>query len=65
MPSRSNREERETPPVYGRRRETTVGQDVKDILGGIGRTIGGLTGGAADKLRNRGRQIDKEVEDRS
>lgn len=62
MPSRSNRETREKPPV-SYRRNTSVSQDVKDILSGIGRTTGGAVGGAADKLRNRGRQVDKAVED--
>jgi hypothetical protein len=64
MPSRSNREGRDKPPVTFRR-NTTIGQDVKESLSRAGRLMGGSVGNAADKLRNRGRQIDKDVEDMS
>jgi hypothetical protein len=61
MPSRSQKAQRELPPVH-RRRNTTVAQDVKDSIAGVGRSIGGLAGGAANKIRNRRHQIDKAVD---
>lgn len=64
MPSRSQKEARAKPPV-SYRRNTTVGQDVKDSVSRAGRLVGGMAGGAADKLRNRGRKIDRDVEDMS
>ena len=64
MPSRSNKETRIRPPV-SYRRDTTIGQDVKDSLSRAGRLAGGMAGNAADKLRNRGRKVDRDVEDMS
>jgi hypothetical protein len=64
MPSRSNKEGRVRPPV-SHRRDTTVGQDIKDSLSRAGRLVGGTVGNAADKLRNRGRKVDRDVEDMS
>lgn len=50
--------------VQGRPRTTTVGQDLKDIASGLGRSTGGLVGNAASTLRNRGSSIDSAVHDR-
>ena len=65
MPSRSQKELREGTRVQGRRRETSIGEDLKDSAAGIGKAIGGFVGGAGRKIRERGADIDREVDDAS
>jgi len=43
-------------------RDTTVGEDLKDIAKGIGRSVGGMLGNARDAIQQRPAHIDDAVD---
>jgi hypothetical protein len=49
--------------VQGRRRNTTVAEDISESIGRLAKLPSGLMGDAARALGGRGRQIDDAVED--
>lgn len=49
--------------VMGRRRNTSVAEDISESIGRLAKIPSGLMGDAARSLGGRGRQIDDAVED--